>query len=136
MTEHGELVVKPPLSREAAAHPLAHQSGIEALLQALPAFRAWASCSRLGRCVLRRMYDELHQLASTTPPGTALDLSAVPVTGHPATLAALARRGLVADGHLTPLGGLTVHWCAGPTRSTPYDPGEHLPAAQTTGGRL
>lgn len=132
----GELVVKPPLSREAATHPLAHQYGIEALLQALPAYDAWASCTRGMRCVLRRMYDQLHQQANTTPPGTALDLSAVPVTGHHRTLAALARRGLVADGHLTPLGGLTVHWCAGPKRITPYDPGEHLPAAQTTGGRL
>lgn len=109
-----ELVVRPPLSPDAAQHPLAHYDGLTCLLQALPAYMVWGDCTPRMRDTLRALWADLDQQARAATHGTPLVLPALPAGTHPRTAAALTRLGLVCDGHLTPLGGLAVYWCARP----------------------
>ena len=91
-----------PLPEAARRHPLAHRSGVELLARMVAADQHWRPLTARQRTALRRAY----QQALADAVRDRLDevpLPALPDDVHPATLRALHRRGLAADGRLTPL---------------------------------
>ena len=91
-----------PLPEAARRHPLAHRSGVELLARMVAAAQHWRPLTARQRTALRRAYQTA--LADAVRGGHAeVPLPALPDDVHPATLRALTRRGLAADGRLTPL---------------------------------
>lgn len=98
----------------AADYPLAHRGGINALVSAALAARAWTRLTPHQRDVLREAHQDARATVDTARDTGRVDL---PAHGpaHPLTLAALARRGLITDGHLTAAGVLVAYWQGGTT---------------------
>jgi len=92
-------------------HPLATKQGIYAFAQALEAYGVWRTCTRCQRDVLRGLREPL-RAALKAAGDQPVQLPSLPESTHPRTLSGLIDKGLVADGCLTPLGGLVVYWCA------------------------
>ncbi len=101
----GQVRVLPraPLTAEQRRHPLATRTGVELVGLMLAADERWRPLSVRQKAALRAA------LAAAIPDelpadGALVELPALPADTHPATVAALARRGLAADGHATILG--------------------------------
>lgn len=91
------------------AHPLATQSGVDALLHIIAADQHWRPISKAGKAALRRAYTRA--LAEAVADGA--DVAPMPTLGddvHPATVRALTARQLVADGALTGLAVEVLRW--------------------------
>jgi hypothetical protein len=115
MTPRPELTVGPPLPDAARRHPLAHQSGLQLLAQALSVSHLWTACNRRQRDVLVGLRPALAEALRGATEGAGLTLPHLPEAVHPLTRAALQKRGLVNEsGRLTAAGGLVVHWWAKP----------------------
>lgn len=95
-------------------HPLATLQGLRLLTQCLAAGDLWRGCTPTQRQVLRSRYQtvraEVERAGELREP-----VRPVAVDAKPATLAALERRGLVADGVLTGDGLAVVWWRGGAT---------------------
>lgn len=107
-------------------HPLARRDGIHALAAILAARSHWRPLTARQKTALQAAYD--HALA-TAGVGERVPLPALPADTHPATVRALARRGLAADGAMTGLAVEVVRW-AGARRERP------VTDADVTGERL
>lgn len=90
-------------------YPLATRSGIEALVQVLEAGKHWNPLTTRCRDALRTAY--MRALREALATGTnKIALPLIPEDAHPATVRALTRRGLAADGRLTPLAVEVTRW--------------------------
>lgn len=114
--------------RIATKHPLATRTGVDALLHMLAADQHWRPVSAAGKAALRLAYTRA--LAEAVADG--LDVVPMPQLGdvHPATVRALERRGMVADGRLTPLAVEVVRWVGELPDRRPVD------TTPTVGGHL
>jgi hypothetical protein len=103
------LVLAPPASEAARRYPLATRSGVELLGLILAADEHWRPLTRLQRAALRCGYHNMLAAVQTVaaedvpPEGLLVDLPELLPDTHAATVRALERRGLAADGRLTPL---------------------------------
>ena len=88
-------------------YPLAHRSGVHAMVNMLEAGRHWSPLTRRCRDAVRTAY--LTALRDAAD-GSTIPLPQLVGDLHPATVRALTRRGLVADGALTALGVETYRW--------------------------
>lgn len=120
---HCEVVGWDPIPTR---HLLATRSGAHALVNMLAAGQHWRPVTAAGKAALRAAY---RAALATAHPGDRIPLPALPDDVHPATARSLERRGLVADGRLTPLAVSVCAWAL---------LGDKRPVDTThpTGGRL
>lgn len=124
-----EVVERDPIR---SRHPLATQSGVNALLNIIAADRVWRPVAPCGKWALRRAYSRA--LAEAQADGlTRIPLPKLGDDVHRATVRSLERRGLAADGALTSLAVAVLHWALpldDERRQRPVD------TVQPTGGVL
>lgn len=92
-----------PVPAEVRKHPLAHRSGIELLCLILAAGEHWRPLSERQRDALRRAYRTTVDALRPEDEGTTIPPPLLPDDTHAATVRSLERRGLAADGRMTPL---------------------------------
>ncbi|WP_181778948.1 hypothetical protein [Pseudonocardia pini] len=95
-----QVVEREPLDAATAAHPLATPTGVELLTRMLAADRLFRPLTRRARAAI---VNPVRAALASAQPGDVLPLPALPDGTHPLTVRALTRRGLAADGRLTPL---------------------------------
>lgn len=100
VVRRGRTTVPPRVGQ----HLLATRGGIELLGLALAAGRHWQALTERQRVVLREAYRAgVAALPADVPDGAVVPAPQLSPGAHPATVRALERKGLVADGRITAL---------------------------------
>jgi len=119
---HCEVVARDPIR---SRHPLATRTGFHALASMIAAGQHWRPLTARGKTALRDAYRAALAAAQV---GDRIPLPTLPDGTHRATVHALTRRGLVADGRLTPLAVEVCAWALlgeeRPVRDTPATGGQ------------
>ncbi len=130
MTVPGTCRVEPVERLPRTKYPLAHRSGIEMLGYILAADQHWRPLSRRCKEVIRSAY--VCALADAEARGLeSIPLPVLPDGIHPATVRALTRRGLAADGRLSGLAVEVYRHVAGLDEHR-----KRPPTTEPVGGRL